>query len=391
MPSYVFSELVGLKNLDLRSNDIDVIYRHAFSNLSKLQSLDVSQNPIKVIVTGAFDNLGKLSLLHLSRLMEPIEFDSTLFSPLEKLQILEVEDSPHFAQKLIQDSSLSHFSSNLRELNLQRCELQDLNQVSNALVQLNLQVLKLSGNPWSCHDLYGSAIQEVFLMNSHSLVDEPVCEQPPNLKGFLVSSLNFSVVVQTTQSTPELEEGSEENLLDFTELTPDLVLEEESDPEEQIVPSYSSTSLAIRNGSVSLHSQLPTRISTSLDKVTNAPNTNSPENAPHASDADANVNPVKSSSFSGSVSFVPAVAGGSISPTTNIRDRNGLSPFSNPSATGQLGQLGQLGQDTKNLRRVEKTGQNLVSLSESNVNATVVPMSSATKIFNKEAKGKQST
>jgi hypothetical protein len=268
LPPSVFADLISLRSLDLRSNAIDVIYRESFANLSKLQTLDMSQNPIKVIVTGAFIPVAKLSLLHLSRLLEPVEFDSTsLLNPLTKLQILELDDSPHFALKIIQDSALTHVP-NLVELNLQRCELEDVNLVCNSLAELNLQVVKLSGNPWDCHDLQDSALHE--LTKRRTIADDPVCDQPSIFKGVQLDSLNTSLL-QFSSASPtqsilvDLQGNSEEetSLVDFTEMTRG-VEEEESGGEEEVELNYTTTD----------------------SKGTNTPNTNSPENVPHGTTGD---------------------------------------------------------------------------------------------------------
>lgn len=178
-----------MKSLDLRSNLIDVIYRDSFANLSKLETLDISQNPIKVIVTGAFGGLRKVTLLHLSRLMEPIELDVSTFQPLQNLQILELDNSPHLALKLFRDGGFSSFPY-LSELNVQRCELDDVNLVGNVLVELSLHTIKMNTNPWDCEDLHGSSVYE--LISRRIVVDGPTCARPPTLKGQAIASLNFS-------------------------------------------------------------------------------------------------------------------------------------------------------------------------------------------------------
>lgn len=340
-----------------------MIYKDSLSNLSSLYSLDVSQNPLKVIVTGAFAFLGKLSLLHLSRLMDPIEFDTSSFSPLQKLQIFELDDSPHFAQKLIQDSTTLSGLPSLRELNLARCGLEDIVGVSHALAELNLQAIRLAGNPWDCHHLLnGSAFQQ--LIKEGVIVDQPECQQPKPLKGVSFSSLNFSALEEEEVVEVEQEE-EEESILDFTELTPEL---------GQDVISYmggGSNSISISDsgsdvGSVgSTNKSLHTKnygstgpgagAFTSLDKVTNAPNTNSPENPPHA--LDANVNPFRSTLF-------PKAHGGL--------------PNSTLTATFTSSTEGLA---TKNLPSIP--ANNISSMSNStstNVNASVGPMSRTNSI-----------
>lgn len=278
----------------------------------------MSQNPIKVIVTGAFSNLVKLSLLHLSRLEFPIEFDpSSLMTPLQSLQILLLDDSPHFAQKLVHQNPVS-LPQNLHELNLERCSLTDFNAVSTALAELNLRIIKLAGNPWDCRNLFGWSSSSLM-----RVVDGPECDQPPNLRGVLLSSLNFSSAVGLQTTAPEglgEEEGNfeeENNLLDFTELTPDLGVSEEEvekgDGESygSSVPPTSTNDEDI-SGTGNLHTSAGPKPAGSLDKVTNASNTentNSPENAPHA--LDANVNPVRSTSSS----VVPGPRPGRLSPS----------------------------------------------------------------------------
>lgn len=163
-----------------------MIYRDSFANLTKLETLDISQNPLKVIVTGAFSNVRRISLLHMSRLMEPIEFDVAAFRPLQSVQIFELDDSPHLSNKMFQDGAFSNFPY-LLELNIQRCELEDVNIVSNALVELgDLATVKMAENNWDCQDLRGSAIHE--LISRRIIVDEPECLHPVSLKGKRLTS-----------------------------------------------------------------------------------------------------------------------------------------------------------------------------------------------------------
>lgn len=204
LPPSVFAELTSLKTLDLRSNLIDVIYRDSFAKLSKLQTLDISQNPIKVIVTGAFEALRKVHSLYLSRLMEPMEFDVATFQPLQNVQTLELDHSSHLTQKLFQDGGFSHMP-NLYELNIQNCELEDPNLVCNALIELNLQSVKMNSNPWDCEYLHGSSIHE--LISRRVIVDSPTCAHPPSVKNMAIASVDLS----TTRAPPSVY-NSEENI-----------------------------------------------------------------------------------------------------------------------------------------------------------------------------------
>lgn len=227
---FVFGELPNLRNLDLRSNLIDAVYRDSFASLDKLETLDLSQNPIKVIVTGGFNSLGRLSLLHLSRLMEPVECDpSSLFPPLGKLQVLELQDSPHLAQKVIETQALVRLPS-LVELNLQRCELKNLGEVMRGVGETGLRALKLEGNPWDCRDLTGD------LTNRTIIVDEAECEVPSNVKGARISSLNLSLLSPTTTAVPVDEEEEEVSLVDMG------VLPELSDDQDEALDAPGSNS-----------------------------------------------------------------------------------------------------------------------------------------------------
>lgn len=270
IPPSVFSELKSLKSLDLRSNLIDVIYRDSFANLSKLETLDISQNPIKVIVTGAFESLRKVALLHLSRLMEPIELDVSSFKPLQNLQILELDDSPHLALTLFQEGGFSYFPY-LVELNLQRCGLDDPNLVSNALVELNLHTVKMNSNPWDCGDLHGSAVFE--LISRRVVVDGPTCSRPSQFRDTPLATLNFSTpraslnVINSPAKNPN-----------FTQPFVTPLTRSSDNKTENFTSSLSSASGRSMSGTRE-HDATPS----SAFSLQNAQNTNFPEKVTHVS------------------------------------------------------------------------------------------------------------
>ncbi len=146
----LLSPLIRLRTLVLRSNSIEVLYSESFRNLTSLEILDLSQNPLKVIVNGAFSSLLNLNILHLSRLTEKeIQFDVSVFSPLSRVQILDLSDSRYFTKKFISLLGLSGFKS-LRELNVERCDLSDPKTLCDQLSELSLvRVVKGAGNSFS--------------------------------------------------------------------------------------------------------------------------------------------------------------------------------------------------------------------------------------------------
>ncbi|CAG7818751.1 unnamed protein product [Allacma fusca] len=209
------SQLVSLRLLDLRSNQLDTLEEKVFENLTGLESLDISQNPLKVIVNGVFQHLTKLSRLHLSRLMDKnLEFDSSSsFHPLINLDILELDDSPSLALSIFRDGALSYFLS-LVQLNLQRCQLQDLQLVSTSIHESaifdSLRELRLSGNPWDCSNFSPDSVRDFLHLHSKGIVvdvDQMLCSEPRGIKVISVA-LNHSSSNESESSTPRPAAGS---------------------------------------------------------------------------------------------------------------------------------------------------------------------------------------
>jgi len=263
LPPFVFNELGELKSLDLRSNNIDEIYHDSFTGLTNLVSLDLSQNPIKVIVTGAFTPFGKLSLFHASRWEElSIEMDPSSFAPMESLQILTVEDSPSLAHILVTKKEDETFPlstlPSLMELNLQRCDLHDINLVTLSLLTLNLQVVKLSGNPWDCQQLLGNESSHLFQFSaSRKLVDEPECQTPSQVQGVKLTAFahhNSNASANSDDSLNRTSSGLKNANFTFNSSTSHIA---KSIGKENTVLSHENTSTANNGGVNSSNANTP--------------------------------------------------------------------------------------------------------------------------------------
>lgn len=146
-----FCDLVNLKSLDLQANKISDLSSGVFDNLTHLDTLDLSQNNLKWIDVLCFSRLISLTTLQISRVHTTVEMEETIFDPLQKLQILEVYDSPHLVQTLLNSTRMLHGLRNLQEFNMMHNYITKLRADFPSFFP-SLKVVKLSGNLWNCNE-----------------------------------------------------------------------------------------------------------------------------------------------------------------------------------------------------------------------------------------------
>ncbi|KAG8189158.1 hypothetical protein JTE90_018450 [Oedothorax gibbosus] len=146
-----FCDLVNLKSLDLQANQIADLSSEVFESLEHLEMLDLSQNNIKWIYPLCFNRLRSLTTLQMSRVHTLVEMEDTVFDSLLNLQILEVYDSPHLVQRMLNSTRMLHGLRSLKEFNLMHNYITRLRSDFPSFFP-SLRVVKLSGNLWNCDE-----------------------------------------------------------------------------------------------------------------------------------------------------------------------------------------------------------------------------------------------
>ncbi|XP_043225445.1 leucine-rich repeat-containing protein 4C-like [Amphibalanus amphitrite] len=146
-----FCGLGSLQNLDLQANRITRLSARSFSGLIALESLDLSQNPLTVIEPGAFAPFLAVTSLRMSRIAGNVSLPDSLFNALERLDRLELLDSPRLVERVLGSGQLLHGIRSVQQLNIMHNELQRLRADLPRLLP-RLQLLKLGGSRWDCSD-----------------------------------------------------------------------------------------------------------------------------------------------------------------------------------------------------------------------------------------------
>lgn len=193
------SSLSGLKflaALNFQGNQISTLETDTFRELGSLSQLFLSNNPLERIEPGAFHNLANLSMLQLSHLTEEeFELGDNFLGQMLRLTSLGLMNSPGLAQRLMDliddDTATNMVLSHVTSLDF---SYNNLERVSPRVLTVfpNLRSLALDGNPLRCDqslrwlsDWMRVAGREIKFYN----YEEPLCENPPHLRGELVSNV----------------------------------------------------------------------------------------------------------------------------------------------------------------------------------------------------------
>ncbi|CAH1773764.1 unnamed protein product, partial [Owenia fusiformis] len=144
-----FSGLTSLITLDLGANYISDVKKCSFENLTNLEKLDLSRNPIRKMGTECFEPLSKLRTLQMSHVPTNARMYPDIFRGVRNLQYLDLYNSPSIAQGIVKSADYLDTLYSVRDLNLMYDGLQTLPEFFPSYFP-NIQVVKLSGNPWRC-------------------------------------------------------------------------------------------------------------------------------------------------------------------------------------------------------------------------------------------------
>ncbi|XP_037091985.1 leucine-rich repeat-containing protein 15-like [Pollicipes pollicipes] len=201
-----FCDLRSLRSLDLQANQIQRLSAASFSGLTALESLDLSQNPITVIEDKAFAPFLSLNSLQLSRLKGNVSVPNSMFDALERLEKLEMFDSPQLVARVVDSGRLLHGIRSVSHLNVMQNQLTSLRSDLPTLLP-RLQLLKLGGSRWNCSDpdiLWLTDWMAAGRVKFYSPLSVR-CRQPPRLLFKSVALLresDFETVAGAAQQPP---------------------------------------------------------------------------------------------------------------------------------------------------------------------------------------------
>ncbi|KAM4722532.1 leucine-rich repeat and transmembrane domain-containing protein 1 [Rhinophrynus dorsalis] len=164
--------------LYLQGNQIRAINHTSFTNIPGLKILDLSNNSISVLSPFAFHFLRSLQILNLTdNLIHYLE--SQAFSSFLDLKELDLSSNSLSALP----ESLSNNTRNLTFLGLRQNQLQRIDR-SMLETFTNLKVLLVKSNPWQCN--CNTMALKLWLENflyKGGTIDELICNSPENRKG----------------------------------------------------------------------------------------------------------------------------------------------------------------------------------------------------------------
>lgn len=144
----LFANLVNLKQIKLKNNNISVISCTLFQNNILLDSLSLSYNNLENIPTCTFKTLLKLRKLDLSHNLI-FELPIGIFSAVNDLQYLDISYNKLHSL----DEAILHPLSKLNALDISANNIENLD-ADKLLSNLDdLHEIDLSGNPWLCNNL----------------------------------------------------------------------------------------------------------------------------------------------------------------------------------------------------------------------------------------------
>ena len=170
----------------LDGNNFTHISAYSFTNSSNLTSLYLNGSSIRYIEEYAFEGLLNLKELYLgSNELECILYN-TLYG-LDAMNVLSLSNNK--LRDIANDTLLA--ATYLMELDLSNNKLSTLpNDIRD--YKLNLTIVRLSGNPWSCECAYGPSLKGWVVNNAKTVVDNKamLCHLP-NISYSINTDINF--------------------------------------------------------------------------------------------------------------------------------------------------------------------------------------------------------
>ncbi len=198
-----FNKLSNLRSLDLSSNEIHHLRPRTFGQSNTLELLDLSNNPIQEAEHNCFEGLENLHILQLSSVKGSSRIKPSIFKDTLNLLFLDLSNSSQLARHLAENSLILNYIGTVQDLNLMEDNLHGLPaDFPNHFPQL--KSIKLIGNPWHCdRSIFWLT---VWLQNQsveffHQ--DKMICESPPEMKGRLIGSLQYSELPTVSPPNPD--------------------------------------------------------------------------------------------------------------------------------------------------------------------------------------------
>ncbi|XP_063796908.1 leucine-rich repeat and transmembrane domain-containing protein 1 [Pseudophryne corroboree] len=164
--------------LYLQGNQIQVITLTSFTNVPGLRILDLSNNSISRVPPYAFHYLRSLQALNLTN-NRIHNLEGQVFTPLLALKELDLSYNNISALP----ESLGNNTQNLTFLGLKYNQLQTADRMVLDTFP-NLKVLLAKSNPWQCNcPVLGLKLWLENLLYKGGIIDELICTSPENRKG----------------------------------------------------------------------------------------------------------------------------------------------------------------------------------------------------------------
>ena len=116
----LFEKALSLRNLDLHSNIMPIVYKDTFKGLRNLRILDVGRMSIGTIEDGAFEDLARLSRLHIDK-NKLISLPENLFKTMSRLKTLNF-----YGCQLNSFPNLTGLPRSVRKVSLRRNQIQNI-------------------------------------------------------------------------------------------------------------------------------------------------------------------------------------------------------------------------------------------------------------------------
>ncbi|KAE8738465.1 hypothetical protein FOCC_FOCC016062 [Frankliniella occidentalis] len=195
-----------LERLDLSHNQVHHIHDGAFRFLESLQELDLSGNKLQELRAAALAGpvgLRVLGLAHLTEITAPAKWLPFPIERPERLQSLDLDQSPQLARQLLADTAALMAMPHLNQLRLASDELHHLRPDLPRLLA-HLTHLRLADNPWHCAGLRW--LPRWLQVLDAASATNATCRQPAELAGLMLRNLTAAHF-----NSSQLEDGDEED------------------------------------------------------------------------------------------------------------------------------------------------------------------------------------